>query len=126
MNIISSHLISKVKDTVEGQLKKKSCQMWHENRYGDRFSVCRDLASADLSISHLIISLASILSFIIASANVKGAYMQSGPIQRVVYVLPPEQINKCKYFAWRLQRPLYRAVEARRQWIFAIKAWLIN
>lgn len=81
---------------------KKSHMVSHVNRDRDRFSVRRDSISAHLSIARLIISFASILCFKIATAYVKGAYMQSGLIEIEVYVLSPEQISKHEDITWKV------------------------
>lgn len=123
-NLISSHLLFKVKDDDKGNLKLKARLVLHGHRDRDRYSVRRDSASADLSVVRLLISLASILNFSLATADVQGAYMQSGPIQRDIYVRPPRRIDHRQSTAWKLLRLPYGIVEAGRQWLCAIEDWL--
>lgn len=73
-----------------------------------------------------VLSLASILDFEIATADFKGAYMQSGPINDYLYVRPPKQISERLNTVWKLLRLLYGVVEARRQWLCADNNWLLN
>ena len=51
--------------------------------------MCRDSSSSKLPIIWLLLSLATILGFSIWSADVKGAFMQSGLIDRLILVRPP-------------------------------------
>lgn len=125
-NIIGSHFVFKIKEDESHQLKMKARLVLHGNRDRDRYSVRRDSASADLSIVRLIILLAIILGFEISTADVKGAYMQSGPIQREIYVRPPSRINTRQNTVWKLQRLPYGIVEAGRQWLCAIETWMTS
>lgn len=85
-NVIASHVVFKVKDNPDCTLRLKARLVLHGNRDKDRFKVRRDSASAELFIVRLILSLASFLGFTIATADVKGAYMQSGDITRDIFV----------------------------------------
>lgn len=75
----------KFKKNDDHTLKLKARLVLHGNRDKDKYIVRRDFASADLNVFRIVISLAQILDFRPATADVKGAYMQSGPIQRTVY-----------------------------------------
>lgn len=115
INLIGSHLIFKVKEGHSRQLKMKARLVLHVNRDCDRFSVRFDSAPTDLSILRIIIALASILGFAIATAKFKGAYMQSGPIQRELYVISPDRIRQRQNPIWKLKRLPYGIVEAGLQ-----------
>lgn len=41
-----------------------------------------------------------VLRMKIATTDVKGAYMQLGPIQRVIYVRPPKYIRPQQHEIW--------------------------
>lgn len=73
----------------------------------------------------LLISTALAVRFDIATADVKGAYMQSGQIRRALYIRSPTQIEKrntiCKF-----QHLPYGIVEAGHQWLRANEQWLID
>lgn len=88
-NIMSSRLVFKIKEDETGELKFEGRLVLHGNRNKDRFLVRRDSASADLCIVLIILSLAQILGFLIATADVKEAYIQSGSITREIFVRPP-------------------------------------
>lgn len=78
-NVISSHIVFKTKDDEDGNLKLKARLVLHGNRDRDRFSVRRDSASVDLSVVRIVLSLASILDFKVATADVTEAYMHQIP-----------------------------------------------
>lgn len=96
-------------------LKLKAHLVIHGNRECERYSVRRDLASANLLAIRLIFSLAKVLNFDIVIAYLKGAYMQSGPIadrdKRELFVSSPGQIGIRQRIIWRLIRLPYRIVE---------------
>lgn len=123
-NVISSHIIHKVNEGDDRMPIMKARLVLHGNRDRDRFSFRRDSAFADLSIVRLLISLPMVLDFKIATADVKGAYMQSGPIKRKLYVRPPKSVAG-RDMLWKLLRLPYGIVEAAgRQWLCVIEQWL--
>lgn len=93
-----------------------------------RFSVRRDSSSADLIVVLLVLPLGIILGLSFGTADVKGAYMQSGPIKRDVFVGPPKSYQSCDAqckgkilrITWRLLKLPYGIVEAGSQWICSI------
>lgn len=89
VNLIGCHTFYKVKD-YGGILRLKFRNVLHENRDRALYEVRRDSFSADLSVVRLIIFLGIILCFPFGTADVKGAYMQSGPIKREIYVRRPK------------------------------------
>lgn len=111
-NINGFLIVFKKKKDGEGKLNLNARLVLHGNRGRVCFSVCRDSATADLSVIRLIISLATILGFQIVTADVKGAYMQSGPIQREIYVRPPTCIDKPRNTIRKLQRIPYGIAKA--------------
>lgn len=86
-SLIELHVVYKVKDDVRFYLLLKARLVLHGNRDRDRFSVCRDSASADLSVVRLLISLSQILDFKLCTADIYGTFMLSGPTTRELYVL---------------------------------------
>ena len=103
-NVIRSHSVYKVKTDEEGQLKLKTRIVPHGNRDEGRFGVRRDSSSAELSVIRLLLALATILGFSIWTTDVKGAYMQSGLIDRLIYVRPPRGWKGPRGVLWRLLR----------------------
>lgn len=109
-NIISSHFVFRIKEDETNNLKLKARLVLHGNRDKNRFTVRRDSASADLNTVRMIISLAQTLHFDMATADVQGAYMQSGPIKRNIFVRPPKQLPTTRCI-WKLTRLPYGIVE---------------
>lgn len=88
-NLIGFLVVFKIKDNHDRSLRLKGRLVVHGNHYKDRFFVRRDSASVNLFIFRFLLSLTQILDFNLATADVKEAYMQSGPIARELYVHPP-------------------------------------
>lgn len=60
----------------------------------------------------------------IAAIDIKGAYLQSGTIDRYIYVrLSKGWESSCKS-VWKLSKPAYGLVESGRLWQLAIERWL--
>lgn len=74
----------------------------------------------------LFLSFVSVIDLRIATAGVKGAYVQSGPIKRDFYVRPPKQFCQRQRTAWKLPRLPYGFVEVGRHWLFATEEWLLQ
>lgn len=123
-NVIASHVVFNVKDNPDGTLRLKARLVLHGNRDKDRFKVRRDSASAELFIVRLLLSIASMLGFTIATADVKGAYMQSGEINRDIFVRTFEPVSSPRGMLWKLLRLPYGIVEAGRQWLCAVEHWM--
>lgn len=89
-DLIESLIVFNVKEDENGSLILKARMVLYGHRDRDRFSVRRNSASAELSTARLLLALAQILKFWILTADVKDAHMQSGPIHRELYVMPPK------------------------------------
>lgn len=125
-NKIGCHAVYKVKESTDGkELMMKARNVLHGHRDKGRFSVRRDSASADLAVVRLLISLGVLLSFSFGTADVKGAYMQSGPALREIFVQPPREFKQ-KGKIWKLSRLPYGIVEEGRQWLCAIENWMVE
>lgn len=100
-NIIGSHTVYRVKEYDDGHLKMKARLVLHGNRDKDRFTFRKDSASADLAAVRLPISFSQILKSCIATADIKGAYMQSSPIKRTLFARPAKHLYQ-KGMVWEL------------------------
>lgn len=103
----------------------KARHVLHGNRDKDQFSFRLDSSSASLSVVRFVIFLSLILGFYLATADVKEAYMQSGPIHQDIYVRPPKYIDRRQKSIRKLLQLAYGIVEASRQWLCAIEDWMI-
>lgn len=63
----------------------------HVNRDQMKYDIKKDSSSADMLLTRLVISLGVMLGFSLAVSDIKGAFMQSGPNTRELYVLPPKR-----------------------------------
>lgn len=125
-NLISSHVVFKVKTNDDGSLKLKGRIVVHGNRDDDKDLVRSDSAAADMMIVILVISLAAILGFNLATADIKGAYMQSGPIRREVYLRPPRDFYHKRGVVWKLLKLPYGMADAGRQWLLRAEDWMMT
>lgn len=120
------HFVFNIKEDERGMTRMKARLVLHGNRDCDRYSVRRDWTSTDFSEVKLLLVIASILRFKVATANVIGANMQSGSIQREPYVRPPSRINIRIGTVCKLQRLAYSIVETGRQWLWVVESCMKN
>lgn len=125
-NVISSHVVFKVKTQDDESLRMKARIVVHGNRDADKDSVRSDCASADMMLVRMVISLTTIMGFNLASADIKGAYMQSGPIRREVYVRPPRDCHRRRGVIWKLLKLPYGMTDAGRQWLLRAEDWMLG
>lgn len=129
-NVVRSHVVYKVKTNEDGEraLKARICP--HGNEDDDKDEVRKDSANAQLAVIRLMLSLVTFLGFHIKTADIKGAYLQSGPIQRNIYVRPPREWHYSGSYTrgilWLLTKLPYGIVEAGRQWMLAVEDWMLN
>lgn len=123
-NVISSHTLFKVKSHEEDRLEMKARFVLHGNRDKQKDDIRKDSAAADMIVFRLVLSLALILGFIFGIADIKCAYMQSGPANRDIYVRPPKEWKSTRGMLWKLLKLAYGIVEAGRQWLTTIETWM--
>lgn len=80
--ILSSYIVYKWRADEEEERKLKACIVPRGNEDNDRASIRKDSANAKLAIIRLLVYLVTFLRFSIKTADIKGAYLQSGPIER--------------------------------------------
>lgn len=89
---MSRHI--KGKETqVEGDLIMKARNVLNGNRDRDGFTVRSDSYSADLAVVRIVISIGLTLEFVFGTADMKGAYITSGPSWREIYARPPNELR---------------------------------
>lgn len=84
--MMSSHIIYKIKVSEDGKLKLKVRISPHGNREEMREDVRKDAAAAQSHVIRLILSIATCKDAKLGLLDISGAYMQSGPIKRDIYV----------------------------------------
>lgn len=102
----------------------------HVNEDDERDGIQNQSSNAQLPIIRLLFSLATFLKFQIKSADIKGEYLQIGPINRIIYVRPPRgwrnSMHYKRSYVWRLTKLPYGTVEADRQWMLTVEEWMLN
>lgn len=125
-NVVSSHSIFKIKTLDDGEIKLKGRIVVHGNRDSEKDLVRGDCASADMLVIRLVIAIGTCLGFLFGTGDIKGAFMQSGPIKRDVYVRPPRDCYRKRGIVWKLLKLPYGLVDAGRQWLIKIESWMIE
>ena len=74
----------------------------------------------------LLLSLATFLGFRIGTADIKGAFLQSGPIMREIVVRPPREWASSRGTLWKLRKLPYGIVDAGSQWQKTVEAWMLE
>lgn len=92
-NVISTHFVYKVKSEEKNKKRLKERLCPHGNRGKMKHEIRKDSATAQFDVIRLICSIAAILRLRLGCIDIKGAYLQSGPITRDIYVRPPRECN---------------------------------
>lgn len=88
----------------------------HGNHDDEKDDVRKDSSNAPLFVIRLLLSLVTFFGFRIATADIKGAFLQSGPIKRDLYVRPPRQWSTIQGILRKLLMLPYGIGDAGRQW----------
>lgn len=97
-------------------MKLKSRLVLHVNRDKQKKEIRKDYLSVYMLLTRINLSLGTLLSFVFSVTDIKGAFMQSSPIQREVYVRPPKRFFRKLSGMLILKSLPYLVVEAGRQW----------
>ena len=125
-NIITSHVVYKVKTDEDGQRKMKARIVPHGNHDNEKDNVRKDSSNASLFVVRLLLSLATFLGYRIGTADIKGAFLQSGPIQREIFVRPPRSWSSKRSVLWKLRKLPYGIADAGRQWQKTVESWMLE
>lgn len=114
-NIISSHVIYKIKKNDDGSYKMKARIAPHGNKDKERENLKSDSATCPPTGIRVLLSIASLLQWPLAKVDFTSAYLQTGPALRDVYVIPPRECrNRSNY--WLLLTAAYGLVNAGAKW----------
>ena len=125
-NVITSHVVYKLKTDEDGTRKMKARLVPHGNHDNEKDTVRKDSSNASLFVVRLLLSLATFLSFRIATADIKGAFLQSGPINRQIFVRPPKEWHGPRGVLWKLRKLPYGIADAGRQWQKVVEKWMLD
>lgn len=125
-NVIPSHVVYKVKTSEDGSQVLKARIVPNGNRDSEKDDVRKDSSTAQFDVIRLLLAVTTFLGMRLAMADVKGAYLQSGPIRREIYVRPPREWKGQRGTLWRLTKLPYGIVEAGRQWAKTVEEWMLT
>lgn len=123
-NIIGSHVVYKVKTSEQGEHRMKARICPHGNHDDQKNDIRKDSATAQFDIIRFMLALVTFLPMELGAVDISGAYMQSGPIRRDLYVRPPREWGHRRGFVWKLLKMPYGVSEAGRQWAIVFEEWL--
>lgn len=95
-----------------------------ENEY-----IRKDSATTQLCVIRLLLSIVTFIGLRLGFADIKGAYLQSGPFKRGIFVRPREWQGARGLLwkvLWRLTKLPYGIVEAGRKWQKTIEHWMLT
>lgn len=125
-NVISSHVVYKVKTDKTGNRELKANIVPHGNRDNEKDTVRKDSATAQPGVIRLLLSIVTFLGFRFGMVDIKGAYLQSGPIQQEIFLRPPREWQGRRRLLWLLTKLPYGIVEAGRQWQKTVESWMLS
>ena len=125
-NVITSHVVYKLKTDENGNRKLKARIVPHGNHDDEKDNVRKDSSNAPLFVVRLLLSLATFLGFRIGTADIKGAFLQSGPITRQIFVRPPREWTSSRATLWKLRKLPYGIADAGRQWQKTVETWMLE
>ena len=114
-NVISSHVLYKIKELDDGKLLCKARIAPHGNKDFERDNLKTDSASCPPLGVRILLSICTILHWFPSKVDIKSAFLQSGPATRDVYVIPPRECPG-RQFRWRLLVATYGLVNANAKW----------
>ena len=123
-NVITSHVVYKLKTDEIGNRDLKARIVPHGNHDAEKDEIRKDSSTAQLFVIRLLFSVVTFLGFRLRMADIKGAYLQSGPITREIFVQPPRKWTGPRGTLWKLTKIRYGIVEAGRQWQKTIEDYM--
>lgn len=113
-NVLSSHVLYKVKTLNDGSRKIKARIAPHGNKDRDRNKLKTDSAVCT-PVGIRVLSFAVIKGWKLCKIDFKSAFLQPGLAERNVYVVPPRECET-RSFYWLLLTAAYGLVNASAKW----------
>ncbi len=110
-NVITSHVIYKVKANDDGTLKMKARIAPHGNKDKDRDLLKTDSVQCPPTGISILISIATIMKWPLAKIDFTSAFLQTGDAKRDVYVIPSRECRRRSCY-WLLLTSAYGLVNA--------------
>lgn len=120
-NLLSTHFVFKIKKDEEGERKLKARLVVHGNKDNE---IRKDAIAAGMVITRLVMAVGMMIKFTFGVADIKGAYMQSGPFRRDIFIIPPGTYRKRGRVYWKLLALAYGVCDAGRQWLKTSDIWM--
>ena len=105
-NVITSHVIYKVKANDDGKLKMKARIAPHGNKDKDRDLLKTDSAQCLPTGIRILISIAMIMKWLLAKINFFSAFLQTGDAKPDVCAITPQECNRISSY-WLLLTSAY-------------------
>lgn len=120
-NIISSNYVYNIKSTDNGRNKLKERIFLHGHLDAQKGDLRNDCERADMTVVRMLIRIAVCIKMELALAEIKGDFMQSGPLNREVYVRLLKELTPRRGMLWRLLKFPHGLSDAGRQCILTIE-----
>ena len=124
-NVISSHVIYKIKLNDDNSLKLKARIAPHGNQDSMKTDLRSDCCMCSPTGLRIVLMIASLHKWKLAKADVKNAFLQTGLAERDVYVIPPKESYNRKSL-WLLLTAAYGLVNANSKWQLQSDSALTN
>lgn len=85
-----------------------------------------DSPTASKSVTRLFIALANALKYKFVGLDVRAAFLQSDPLDRLILVKPPKEFRTDENMVWRLKKPVYGLKDGARAWFLTVKKELLD
>ena len=84
-----------------------------------------DSPTAGKCVTRTFIMLANMFEYKLLCIDVRAAFLQSKPLDRLILVKPPKEKRTDSNMVWRLKKPVYGLNDAARAWFMTVKEELI-
>ena len=115
-NVITSHVLYKVKDCDDGTRLMKARIAPHGNKDCEKDGLKTDSTSCPPTGIRALLSIATIHKWPLAKIDFKSAFLQTGDAKRDVYVVPPRECESRSRHYWLLLTAAYGLVNANAKW----------
>ena len=114
-NVISSHVLYKIKELDDGKLLCKARIAPHCNKDFERDNLKTESASCPPLGVRILLSICTLFHWFPSKVDIKAAFLQSVPATRDVYVKRPRECSD-RQLRWRLLVATYGLVHANAKW----------
>ena len=114
-NVISSHVLYKLKINDDNSFKLKARIAPHGNKDSMQSELRSDCCMCSPTGLKIVLMTAAIFKWKLVKADVKNAFLQTGLAERDVYVIPPRESSNRKSL-WLLLAAAYGLVNANSKW----------